>query len=182
MRIKTVRDVIQMRQHTPINYSEIEHICPHDKDQMRMVELDQLPKQCKTEDIFRGKTFACIYCTRYVHNKPVAAHWILFSKRKGGIEVFDPLGHSLMALLNFIQSPHAEGMYHWARTTKYTERPVALQRDTSLQCGDWVGLRITMHQMTLREFGTFINSSHIDRESLVSLLTFLPLYRTRRTG
>ena len=77
MRIKTVRDVIKMRQHTPINYSEIEHLCPHDKEQMRMVELDHLPKQCTTEDIFRDKTFACMYASQH----------IIFSKGHCGLDL-----------------------------------------------------------------------------------------------
>ena len=177
MSIRSVRDAVAFRQKTPISYAEIEKIAHIDQHLMRMRVMDELPAKCTTADIFGDKEFVCMYCTRYRGQTALASHWILFMKRKQHVEIFEPLGHSLKNLVNFLASPRSTGIRYWLHNNTYRESPNQLQQDRSQQCGDWVALRVCLHQMNSRQFTRFINSSPVDRETLVSLLTFIPLFR-----
>ena len=120
-----------------------------------------------------------MFCQRYIHGSKYSAHWILWTNTPNGVRIFDPLGNKMTSLVNFLQSPY-RGIREWLRKNRYSERPVALQRDTSQQCGDWVALRIVMHHLSDQRFVQFVNSSHVDRESLISLLCAVPLMKTSR--
>ena len=174
--------MIKFRMNTPINFQSVMKIGHTTNKECTMKLLDELPAKTTTKDLFPpGVKFCMLYCTRYDHSgHEIASHWVLLLKRSSRVEIFEPLGNRLLTLVNKLGPIKSPGIRYWLTNSSTLESPYKFQSDNSQECGDWCGLRVALSHLTQRQFRGFINSSHIDRESLLSLLVFLPLFHGTR--
>ena len=162
-------------ENNPINFAQIQSLVhPTIKRQLVMRELDGLPENCTTKDVFGGKKFCVLFCDRHEHGKIVASHWVCLINKSSGIELFDSLGNTPLKLTHILQSPK-HGFLKWCQKMHVKSNTSRLQNKEMQDCGDWVACRLTKHNLSNKQFVKYIRSFHIAPDKIVSLMTLMHL-------
>jgi len=166
----TISNDISQIEQTPINFPQIQSIVhPSVKRQLVMRELDKLPKNCTTKDVFGGKKYVALFCDRHMHGRIVASHWICLLNKGKHIEMFDSLGNTPLSLTHKLQSP-SHGFLDWCKKNKIRSSTAKLQQNIMQDCGDWVAIRLTKARLSNKQFVKWVKSFHIAPDKVVSLM------------
>ena len=161
---------IKLIENNPINFSQIQNIVhPSIKREMVMRELDKLPENCQTKHIFGGKKFCCLFCDRHVHGKVVASHWVCLIHQNNKFIFWDSLGHTPLSLTHILQSPR-HGFLKWAQKNNISSSTTRFQNKDLFDCGDFVAVRLTKHDLSNKQFLKWMRSFHIAPDKVVSLM------------
>ena len=173
----SVPNDLKLIESTPITFSQIQSIvAPEIRKDLVMRELDKLPVNCKTNDIFGGKKYCALYCARYINKKVIAAHWCCLIKRKSSFIFFDSLGHTPLSLVHLLRSPKENGFLAWTKKNHVSSSTTKLQNKFDQDCGDHVAVRLTKSDLTSKQYIKWIKSFHLNTDHLVSLMVFTQLY------
>ena len=172
----TVPADLKLIESTPITFAQIQSIVnPKIRNQLVMRELDRLPKNCNTSDIFGGKNLCALYCARYSQGKQIAAHWVCLIKQKSRFVFFDSLGHTPLSLVHLLNSPKETGFLRWCKSNHVSANTTKLQNKFDQDCGDHVAVRLTKHNLSTKQYIKWIRSFHLNTDHLVSLMVFTQL-------
>ena len=167
---------LKLIENTPITFAQIQSIvAPSVRKELVMRELDKLPKNCQTKDIFGGKRFCALYCARWQNGKQTAAHWCCLIKQKSRFVFFDSLGHTPLALTHLLNSPKKSGFLTWTKKNHVSSSTTKLQNKYDQDCGDHIAVRLTKSDLSSKQYVKWIKSFHLNTDHLVSLMVFTQL-------